>query len=122
MLFDKVIYFIMNGVRRVYDILVCVFELSVWVWSCNVYFGRVGSEAMFSNNVVVQSVSGGCISRCSQVSNFGPNVMMSANSNLGGEWCWFWCMYCDKCGKSMVVSWCFGWLIFMVGENFVARC
>ena len=58
----------------------------------------------------------------SHVSMAGLIVVMSAYNILGGGCCWFWCMYFERCGYLMVVSWCFGCVIFMIGENCLARC
>ena len=76
----------------------------------------------YSNSVVVQSGVSVCDSIWLHVSMFGLMVVISAYNILGGGWCWFWYMYFDRWGYLVIVSWCFGCVRFMVGENCSARC
>ena len=87
----------------------CVFRMCLSGGFCNV--------VICSNNIVVQSGVGVCDSSWLHVSMFGLMVVMSAYNILGGGWCWFWYMYFDRCGYLVIVSWCFGCVRFMVGEN-----
>ena len=84
--------------------------------------GGFRSEAMCSRIVVVQSGYGVCISIWLHVSMTGLIVVISAYSMRGGGWCWFLYIYLDRYGYFKIVSWCFGCVRFMVGENSVAKC
>ena len=52
--------------------------------------GGFCSEDILSRSVVVQSGSGICASKWSQVSMTGLIVTISAYNIRGGGWCWFW--------------------------------
>ena len=52
--------------------------------------GGFCKSVIFSNSVVVQSGVGVSINSWLHVSRIGLMVVISAYSNLGGGWCWFW--------------------------------
>lgn len=69
--------------------LVCVNKVYGWVVRMCLS-GGFCNIAIRSSSVVVQSGVGICMSIWLQVSMVGLMVVISAYSNLGGVWCWFW--------------------------------